>query len=914
MALGARGTHLDAAEAQAFAVICQKKLGALAAIVLSALVLSFRVRAQEPFLFRYALLGLIAFLIWQFPLTAMPIVFFVVGLIGLRLLWHVATLLRKPPKEPRSPVDIQRDSYFIRRLGRAISFGRTPLVIWVFLLTLPFSALPGAPFRELLGGIFRDLSLVQIGLTSLVMWLDAILLALMAGIYFDRLERRWDMLIDRWPRPENERDQQDALTFPAVVRQVSLPPKPTFLAFSLLPWIAGTLVLFGERNRGSTQTDALTLTGIIFAGLVLSGLALWALSTDRKIRVPYAEWLFDGYPEIFSKRGSVNLKDMLAIGVVVAFLFVFLVAAVWNIGSTAILPTSVIVFLGLGLLSLVFIGAEFYVSRYEASVPVLLLVALMILGLVVDADHYFSPLPKPASPASSPDSLSPEEALFTEDWGNMVLVTATGGGIAAAGWMTAAIHRLVEQRPETLGEIRVISGVSGGAVGAAFLVDALAKAPHPLDETLVSKVTYQAHEAATTESLDAMAFGLVARDFFRPVLGRWSMQDNDRGHIQERAWASNADAARKNPSPTPVECGLGQGELTINCTRSLVKQGQLPALILNSVVLETGRRIMITPIDLPSFPDLDEPERAYTFDEYFGQELTRTEDCEQKCGATSGQTGQWRLQTEHRHCMRTCEDGHVDVDLSLWSAARLSSVFPFAAPPARSDFGVSSQVEGLGAGVESLKHWGHHLIDGGYYDNYGVASLVELLSTVAKNSKWRGGRLLVLRLEAFPRTDPADEAPVGAFQAKTLGPLIASANVSKKSAAFTRNNAELHRLLERLRENTVPNAKEDWEILSVCSVTLAPTCYDGPLSWKLTGPEKFQLRLVWGLEDHASTVFNGGESKPPYPPLFNGQCRLEDDREALQAKIEAIVRYLGPERGPCPGHEGLNESAAHFGP
>jgi hypothetical protein len=50
-------------------------------------------------------------------------------------------------------------------------------------------------------------------------------------------------------------------------------------------------------------------------------------------------------------------------------------------------------------------------------------------------------------------------------------------------------------------------------------------------------------------------------------------------------------------------------------------------------------------------------------------------------------------------------------DISVLTATRLSAAFPYVAPAARAD------VDGPGV----------HIVDGGYYDNYGTSSLVEWL-------------------------------------------------------------------------------------------------------------------------------------------------------------------------------------------
>ena len=883
----------------------------VAQILLAVYAIALTRRHDDPFFLRYATLGAGALLIWLVP-SAWTACLVGAGILGYG--WFVQRPSRiQPPPKDRTPTDIQRESYLLRRCGRLLSLGRTPLLLWLILLSLPLSVLPGIRFRELLGGVFRDFDLLQVAMTSFALWIDAFLLAIISGIYFDGIERRWNMLIGapeptsapppNGPHhPASARDERrNALTFPWALDEASLPPRPTFMALGLLPWTVGTLLLFGERQKaGGIYDDVGALVAIMVTGLFLTYLGLGIMRARKTWGVPASIFgvFYEQYPEVFKDRRTLRGLNVLSGLVTFAFFALFVAAAILADGLTAALPTSLMIFLGFGLLTLVVLAAEFYLSRFDASVPVVLIAAIAFVGLFINTDHYFIPIHTPVADASK--ALPPEEALQPpEGTSNVIVVSATGGGIAAAGWLTAAVHRLVCERPKSLEEIRAISAVSGGAVGTAFLLDMLARAPGRLTDSQKKQITRAAHLAATDDSLDALAFGLVARDLFRPILGRKFLSDNDRGHIQEEAWRKNAqirwneltsgagDASTFPPcgeadrgTDAPVAAwtvssttGADRRPTTLNSLRELITDHRLPAPILNAVVLETGRRIMMTPIDFPGFPEATEPQRAHTFDEYYG------------------------LGTLDTDMSPADEDESVEVDLPLWSAARLSSVFPFVAPPARSDFGVSNPLKH--SRTEHPRHWGHHLIDGGYSDNYGVASLIELLAAVDEQCHWCMRRMLILRLESFPRRTPALAEPASSFEAKVFGPMIASANVSKESAAFARNNGELHRMLDKLNAEGTAD---------VCSVTLAPTCYDGPLSWKLTDPEKNDLRRVWGLEQYKPSTAGHGPD-PRYPPKFEGRCSLEKDKEHLLRTLEAVAAYL--EGGACPGHRGTQAIAIH---
>ena len=66
-----------------------------------------------------------------------------------------------------------------------------------------------------------------------------------------------------------------------------------------------------------------------------------------------------------------------------------------------------------------------------------------------------------------------------------------------------------------------------------------------------------------------------------------------------------------------------------------------------------------------------------------------------------------------RRLLEDLYDGH-SVDIALVSAARLSATFPIVSPSAR-------------AAGSWPKRYRYHFVDGGYYDNYGMSTLLEWL-------------------------------------------------------------------------------------------------------------------------------------------------------------------------------------------
>ena len=336
---------------------------------------------------------------------------------------------------------------------------------------------------------------------------------------------------------------------------------------------------------------------------------------------------------------------------------------------------------------------------------------------------------------------------------NLVVVVASGGGILAAGWTTLALERLVALRPELRDEIRLLSGISGGSVGIAFYLDAVLRS-----ETLAD-----ARVKSTSSSLAATAYGFAFRDFFRLLTGGLVPLDLDRGLLLERQWLKTA-----NGKVHGDEVEMPQGVLTdrtMTSLRSAVAQGLIPAPILSATIMESGRRVMMTPID---FERPRRGRRAMTMSEFLFEERRR------RAGEALVAVEQW-----------------PELDLPLWTAARLSATFAFVTPAARANL-----FDDPSAGTRPTDHRGHHIIDGGYYDNFGVTSALDWLDPVL--AARLGGRdldferVLIIQLRAFRRPNPRDVPPKSGAVAALLGPLIGLEAI-RDGAAVSRNDIELTR-------------------------------------------------------------------------------------------------------------------------
>jgi hypothetical protein len=182
--------------------------------------------------------------------------------------------------------------------------------------------------------------------------------------------------------------------------------------------------------------------------------------------------------------------------------------------------------------------------------------------------------------------------------------------------------------------------------------------------------------------------------------------------------------------------------------------------------------------------------------------------------------GTTRLGWRQRSGLRNFEDMYTDRDIQVVTAARLAASFTYVSPATRpgergDDF---------------------HVVDGGYYDDYGMTTLTEWLDEALEGLGDAAGipRVLVIQI----RSDPGERLQLpdrwhGPFYqlwapAKTLLNVRATGQVS-------RNDGEFERLQQLWRERKVDIANV---IFRFCGE-------HPPLSWHLTRREKEAIESEW---------------------------------------------------------------------
>ena len=333
----------------------------------------------------------------------------------------------------------------------------------------------------------------------------------------------------------------------------------------------------------------------------------------------------------------------------------------------------------------------------------------------------------------------------------MIVIATSGGGLRAAVWTTTVLAELETAIEGFPGQVRLITGASGGMLGAAYYVATLTD-PGP-NQTAKHQEPLKLIKPIAGDSLTPAARELVLRNlplalFFRPLV-------QDRGWALEQAWEDYSGGAL-----TRRVRDLYDGE----------EEGWLPSLVFTPLIVETGRRLLISNLNVGFLTESK------------GRSINP----------------QWdhvppRLYSQQAEQFFTVFPNARDLRLS--TAVRMNASFPYISPDAR---------------LPTVQE--RRIVDAGYYDNYGVDVAARW---IYQNHRWltdnlSGVVLIQIRDEASEQDRTSfvqqDETPPGLVQrglswALTLFDAIAS---SRESSMSYRNDAEVAHLAELLNTSEHP--------------------------------------------------------------------------------------------------------------
>lgn len=371
----------------------------------------------------------------------------------------------------------------------------------------------------------------------------------------------------------------------------------------------------------------------------------------------------------------------------------------------------------LWLAALAYLGTLLYQFNNLPDYPILVLIVLAVLTFSSyndNSDIRYSPVPPtvatPNNPVPAPSSLDsslalqrPDVAAYYRRWLEtrlsgvdssrpfpVIIIATAGGGIRAAAWTTEMLYALNTALPGFNRHLFAISGVSGGGVGAATYLatltghrDSTTRRALRYDSThLLAPLRRTISEDLISPTAASMLFRGGVHNFMPiPVTAldrnRWLEDSYERSLLSDE---NTLDSLTRQIIPQSF-LGLWPSETQLR-TDSL----DLPALLLNGAVAETGQKIIMTNLNLGRTNQVGNP--FYDVADFFAS---------------------------------------VRRDVPFKTATFLCARFPFVTSGGKA-YGPLPNIETT---CQSSKY---HIIDGGYAENTGILTAVQLIKNLQRVS------------------------------------------------------------------------------------------------------------------------------------------------------------------------------------
>ncbi|MEM9281699.1 MAG: patatin-like phospholipase family protein, partial [Verrucomicrobiota bacterium] len=341
-----------------------------------------------------------------------------------------------------------------------------------------------------------------------------------------------------------------------------------------------------------------------------------------------------------------------------------------------------LIFQGLSVLA-------YYFDYFRVPTLMIVVVFLIVLDLVpkLGTDQEF----ETKSIERVEALIAPEALLFDEMAPEIpIVITAEGGGIHAGAWaahVLASLEMMCRHREKADGQedlfsrsIVACSGVSGGSYGLMYWVDSYdqgsgAIPPRPLpqdEETLYRWVRGRAMRS----SLDFAIRGLVYHDLPKIIpFNPFALNDRNRGYMLEKAWSRDFPVRESRLDSPGDDVEVLRRTVMLSEWEKDARNRIRPAVLFNSTSMEGGHPIVFATSEIEN--DDFKADRPPT----------------------------WHYQS-----------WWPGLDVPVVSAVRCSASFPYVTPATNPE--CISEPEKI-----------HYLVDGGYFDNTGVMTMIRWLES-----------------------------------------------------------------------------------------------------------------------------------------------------------------------------------------
>jgi hypothetical protein len=413
-------------------------------------------------------------------------------------------------------------------------------------------------------------------------------------------------------------------------------------------------------------------------------------------------------------KWTIAAGVLISIAALAAFIFAPVSSARW-LGSLLVLA--------MGVATVVFYGSIATWVHEKHGIPIApIAIAMAALFSVWNDSHIVRRLTGQQSRVNARETIGTyydhwKADTVTRAGGPVILVAAAGGGLRAAYWTALSLAHLQDVIPGFSRNVLAVSAVSGGSVGAsvygALVRDSIVQRG---DIRCMRQARVHARgefaecvrEFMTDDYLSPVLAKLIAPDFVQLFLPfPWTMLDRSLG--LEQSWETSYRRLAGRATLDSGFLALYDG----------AARGAVPPLFLNATHVETGRRYIAAPLLRgDSAPPLGE--RSNNFHD--------SEDLLALVGS----------------------------DLRLSTAAHNSARFSYVSPPGR-----IQRSDTLEFG---------HVVDGGYFENSGLATLREILDGIRERDG--SAQFIVLYL-------CNDPVPCNGHSDSTTVPTVARSAVSE---------------------------------------------------------------------------------------------------------------------------------------
>jgi hypothetical protein len=443
------------------------------------------------------------------------------------------------------------------------------------------------------------------------------------------------------------------------------------------PLVLGCLPAFG-----------MFLVGLYF--LPAEGLDSWVGKLGQTVFRALAEIKLLHVPRAEERDYPIHGVAVLAM---IASVFVY--AAV-GFGPFRVFSPLVGVFALAGMLTAAYGFFEYFLDFVQPALALVLIGLIFMGGLGKHSQrfprlepHYAEPVElRDYDPVRPVELVPPEQIRFCSEARGpypagqkrpLVLVCVSGGGLRAAAWTTAVLHELERAfaaLPTPIDfpcHIRIITGASGGMVGAGYYVANLTDPPPSPFRRSPDYLETQ-YKNITEDCLSPLIHALTYHDL-RGVFSPFG-HPYDRGQALEDAWTRHLGGAM---------------DLSFEQLREGETAGWRPSLIYSPMLVEDGRRMLISNLDLRGVASNDGAILQSDRDPQTDPSLPLRKRLN-------------RFSYESYEFFRLFTSTEVRRRFTVATAARMSASFPYVSPSPTLPTTPRRRV-----------------VDAGYYDNDGVS-------------------------------------------------------------------------------------------------------------------------------------------------------------------------------------------------